>query len=156
MNIKLAFSILNGFAYSILGSIILMPVINLQMRVDMDMIIEFFGIKSVIKPAVWHNGFVGLGLFWTLPGLFISAFTGNLAFQKSTDLFSRKWLFIIISASILPIILAQVFLPFLTDLPIRIDSNLVFWLFFALFAFTFIYVKLPLAITKRRKTNSLK
>jgi hypothetical protein len=158
---KFGFSILDAIVYSVLGLIILVFVIELQLRIDIDTIKELFYVKQEIKSQskivfACDYGSVSLGGMWILPSLFISHFIGNLFFEKTTKLLSSKWMLIIISSSALPIILATVFLPFLTELPIRIDFVLFFWLFFALLAFAFFYAKFPLLIERFRNKNSLK
>ncbi|MCU0240383.1 MAG: hypothetical protein MUC29_13165 [Pyrinomonadaceae bacterium] len=154
---KFGFSILDAIVYSVLGSIISVAIIDIQMSFSIHTIKEFFGAKQQIIVAGPNcSPRYSLGLLWALLGLFIPIFIGDLFLEKSTNLFSRKWIFVVIISSILPIIFAVNFLPFLTDNQFEVDFNCFFWIFLALMPFTFFYAKFPLLIERFRNKNSLK
>lgn len=118
---------------------------------------KLFPDKSSVSFPCCFGTIYGIGLPEILLGLLFSAVIGNLLFAKTTNIFSFKWLFILLFSAITPVLLKKIWLfnqvgSYGSD---QIKFNFIIWLLIPLTAFTFLFAKFPLLIAKFRNRNSL-
>lgn len=159
-NKSLPFSILEGIAYGILGTIFVVAILTTE---------QFVRIR-----LNQNNGFGAdygretLGILWIFFGLSISAVLGNVFFRDSAKSFLFNWSFILTTSSVMTVVFQEVFSIYdhgastdkLLEL-FRIEQECIglWWimkLFIILTPFTILFANRHFLFEKIKNLNSLK
>lgn len=136
---KLFGLVLEGICYGILGTAFVLPIFLFLQDDSIEIII-------------------GIGLAWLFLGLSVSAIFWSFVFRNNTDRFFLKWLLILTSSSIMPILMQMTFLIYSENHTWQfIDYRWVINLFLPLVPFTFLFANRHSIIEKiQNRRNSVK
>ncbi len=146
---KISGSVLEGICFGILGTIFVLLIFLLQ---------DYF-----TSPNLTDINFpddspkVTIGLAWLFLGLSISAIFWNVVFRKNTNRFFLKWVLIVISSSITPVLMQMTFLIYRNDYSWKLlDGWWIINLILMLVPFTFLFANRGSLIEKIQSRNALK